>query len=84
MSQRTILLVVTSVDADRVIVQAPKGAPRVIEGEAGRQLAELANDPSQPEHKIEAGGFDVGAVFRGVFRSLEALGNENDKPNGGG
>jgi len=32
-----------------------------------------------PEHKVEAGGFDGGAIFRGLLRGLAALGDGEAK-----
>lgn len=76
---RTVLVVLTfDARSGTLLAQGAKGAPLVLH--TVDQLRELVNDPEQPEHKIEQGGFDGGRFFKGLMRAVEAMG---DKPEGG-
>lgn len=75
MSTRSIMVVITADGSTgRVIATPAKGAPRVIEGDAGKLLSEMANDPTLPEHKVEAAGIDVLATLRGIAKAFEEVG----------
>jgi hypothetical protein len=74
---RSVLVVIT-VDGDAVLVTPSSGSPRVLSpATACAVLQQLARDPTVPEHKVTAGGFDIGDMFKGIGRALTALGADD-------
>lgn len=76
---KTVLICVTTTP-NGLIVQGAAGSPTIAplndEMELGRAVTEIVNDPSQPSHALEAAGFNMQDVFRGVGRFLEGMGKD--------
>lgn len=81
---RTILLVVT-IDGNVLILLPPAGSPRVLQHDGSASFAtlrELASDPTVPEHRVQASGFDLGAAARGLVSLLQDAGRDPGKAGG--
>ena len=69
------VLVVLTLDGGDILATPAAGSPRLLrEATALAQLRDIAADPTVPEHRVEASGLDIGAVFRGIARTFADAG----------